>query len=92
MQLLLFSKEKLKGIQHSPLNIGSCCNSKSVEFRYLDDPCDFFVFFFIERLANGSILSTNVPEDIVTQEWRPYNLIDGFFLKCKPNLMVSELH
>lgn len=48
-----------------PFNGGNCCNSTSCEFRYRDDPCDFLLFFFSDRLANGSIRSTNVPADIL---------------------------
>jgi hypothetical protein len=49
-----------------PLRSGRGCNSKSAEFLYLDDPCDFLVFFFRERFANGSILSTKVAEDMLS--------------------------
>lgn len=54
----------IKKERNSPLNGGSCCNSTSCELRYLDEPCDFLLFFLSERLANGSIRSTNVPDDI----------------------------
>lgn len=50
---------------HVPLSCGNGCSSTSCEFRYLDEPCDFLLFFFRERLANGSIRSTNVPDAIV---------------------------
>lgn len=48
-----------------PLSNGSACNSTSCELRYRELPCDFFVFFFNDRFANGSIRSTNVV-DIVS--------------------------
>lgn len=51
---------------HSPFNDGSCCSSTSCELRYRDEPWDFLPFFLSERLAKGSIRSTNVPDDIVT--------------------------
>ena len=47
-----------------PLSGGRACSSPSWEFRYLELPCDFFVFFFRERLANGSILSTKAVVDM----------------------------
>ena len=50
-----------------PFNRGNAVNSTSPPVRYLDDPWLFFGFFFNERLANGSIRSTNVPEDILTK-------------------------
>lgn len=50
---------------NSPLSGGNCCSSTSCELRYLDEPCDFLLFFFSDRFANGSMRSTNVPDDIV---------------------------
>ena len=42
-------------------------SSTSPPVLYLDDPWLFRCFFFSDRLANGSILSTNVPpDDILT--------------------------
>lgn len=61
--VLKIYRRKIK-ITNSPLRSGNCCSSTSCEFRYRDDPCDFLLFFFSDRLANGSIRSTNVPEDI----------------------------
>lgn len=49
----------------SPLSRGNGCISSSWEFRYRDDPCDFFDFFFIDLLANGSMRSTNVLDDMI---------------------------
>ena len=40
-------------------------SSTSPPVRYRELPCDFFCFFFSDRLANGSIRSTKVPEDIL---------------------------
>ena len=42
---------------------GRAVSSTSPPVRYLELPCDFFCFFFRLRLANGSILSTKVPEE-----------------------------
>lgn len=54
----------------SPLRSGSGCSSTSCEFRYLELPCDFFVFFLRERLAKGSIRSTNAVVDMVAAKSR----------------------
>lgn len=48
-----------------PFRSGRACSSPSWEFLYLELPCDFLVFFLSERLAKGSILSTNVVVDMV---------------------------
>lgn len=54
-----------------PFKSGRAWSSKSAALRYLEDPWDFLVFFFRERLANGSILSTKVPEFMVYKVYEP---------------------
>lgn len=49
----------------SPFSSGSAWSSTSCVLRYREEPCDFLVFFLSDRFAKGSILSTNVPEDIL---------------------------
>ena len=44
-----------------PLSSGSAVSSTSPPVLYLEEPWLFFCFFFNDRLANGSIRSTNVP-------------------------------
>ena len=55
-----------------PFKRGNAVNSTSPPVRYRDDPWLFFGFFFNERFANGSIRSTNVPEDILTKWFDKY--------------------
>ena len=52
-----------------PFSKGNAVSSTSPPVRYLDDPWLFFGFFFNDRLANGSIRSTNVPADDILTYW-----------------------
>lgn len=61
---------------HLPFRRGKGWSSTSWEFRYLELPCDFLVFFFSDRLANGSILSTMVVVDMLVPKMTPKTTTD----------------
>lgn len=100
MNLKIKSLNKLSEIISNkislPLSWGSCWSSTSCELRYREEPCDFFDFFLRDRLANGSIRSTNVPDDMLVVRFEALRMLDGLFKSpasrsCLESVSLAEI-
>lgn len=68
-------------VRYSPFKSGNGWSSTSCELRYLELPWDFFVFFFKDLFAKGSILSTNAVVDIVSTKYNTSLRRDAHYLE-----------